>query len=1290
MVLINNKKKCFIILLSILFVLTLNSLILNLNFIQSSDNYNPSKNEDPNFKGTNLESQDLSPDNVNTGYGAPWNVTHYANKTSYNLPIEFTNNSNDSSQGVEMPKNWQDWEAYKMSANIKNLYDTRNWCNGTFAFGDDNGYQNPQTNDSSSIPRISNNEFQNWIFDESDQGAYNNPTSGNYINSSSISPVNTLGHDCVELRIDGSYYVGTGGDRYRYDAQDRCWWESSFSIPRGRLIDCTFYFEINPYHLVDSNTFEIVIYLNNEYIKSYGVFELEQESGEGFWINRSIPMSTWDNISNVFTNEILNDSAIDVRITLRHNMDQTVGYGSEDGANIDYQQVLIDNIQLITKAEAFPTDLDLKMNSSRVNDVSGQWGKGIKTILDFNLHDKKIFSEFSSNQIENLSLFEDNGEFIRYKIEFKVDLNLFILQNTPESLYDTVSTAEGTNFIGSNDSSIIDWNCYIYVNVSLGYAESEMFLKFPNDLNINSVYDAANPLINISGASYIDHSVDGQLRISSVSSTGLSNGYWFFEGKSPNYCTHLFLYNNYSGSWIYNTTFMSGDFINITAKIDDSILITDYIEDTSAMLYIRFPDGSLWTSETQIKNPNDKGYVFFDPIQIPDISGDNYQAGNYEAIVTWNNSYDSYIFNETGIIFMNFSVIHQSNFKTIDDIYYFDEILEDETLIVKFSFKDLIDNSPIIDATVYAKNETGQIQDLSEPSDGIYWLIYDTSKVSLGNNSLTIFANHSYYLDQEINITIYVVQKTSYHIEDDFITDVSYNLNFTVVFNYTIISSGNGISTNPMTDWSPGDYYFNEITPQGNYILECNTTSYVAGDLIIFNIYLSKYTYQSQIIEIRVIIDELDSSIEFFLNDNPPPTDKKFTVEIDEYININVNYTSIFGDFLSGANVSLVGWNNFDENPSLKLYNITIFAGDLDQGITTMEIRANKTNYVNQQIKFYIEVTERKALYEIYLNGKNETLNPFITLKIGDYINITVKYFDNKTKSHIPNASIYFNLDSIVFNLTENLSNEHYSIILDSFILNVGIKTLELNIKKNNYQWFNPNILIEIKKLQTDIDTDDGEDVYEINAGDDLTITIILKDIDNNLRISGAIVSYEWKYGDGEFDEEGNGEYEITLKDVPRGTYTITITVVESSNIYNFEDYEITVKALKTEEETLFWQILLIIAIIVGTALASYIVYYQRVLKYPKPVRKVRKYRKTLKKRKPPYKGKNIVNREHGFKEVYKKEISEISSSLKAQRTVESKIIDDKISKKKLKNTTEKQITESSINSQKNIRKGED
>ncbi|TFG08339.1 MAG: hypothetical protein EU539_02580 [Promethearchaeota archaeon] len=88
--------------------------------------------------------------------------------------------------------------------------------------------------------------------------------------------------------------------------------------------------------------------------------------------------------------------------------------------------------------------------------------------------------------------------------------------------------------------------------------------------------------------------------------------------------------------------------------------------------------------------------------------------------------------------------------------------------------------------------------------------------------------------------------------------------------------------------------------------------------------------------------------------------------------------------------------------------------------------------------------------------------------------------------------------------------------------------------------------------------------------------------------------------------------------------------VVSIDNVELYITYDIYLSA----EQSLIFQILLIIGIIVLTSFTGYIIYYQKVLKYPKPVRKVRKYRKTLNKSNPP--NISITSRESAFKSSYK------------------------------------------------------
>ncbi len=75
------------------------------------------------------------------------------------------------------------------------------------------------------------------------------------------------------------------------------------------------------------------------------------------------------------------------------------------------------------------------------------------------------------------------------------------------------------------------------------------------------------------------------------------------------------------------------------------------------------------------------------------------------------------------------------------------------------------------------------------------------------------------------------------------------------------------------------------------------------------------------------------------------------------------------------------------------------------------------------------------------------------------------------------------------------------------------------------------------------------------------------------------------------------------------------------------------------------FRLLLILALIVSTAVGAYFILYQRIFKFPLPVRKVRKYRKTLNKAETPRT--SITDSETSFSKLYKKEINKTSKFMK-------------------------------------------
>ncbi|MFX1289147.1 MAG: hypothetical protein ACFFFY_11390, partial [Promethearchaeota archaeon] len=124
--------------------------------------------------------------------------------------------------------------------------------------------------------------------------------------------------------------------------------------------------------------------------------------------------------------------------------------------------------------------------------------------------------------------------------------------------------------------------------------------------------------------------------------------------------------------------------------------------------------------------------------------------------------------------------------------------------------------------------------------------------------------------------------------------------------------------------------------------------------------------------------------------------------------------------------------------------------------------------------------------------------------------------------------------------------------------------------------------------------------------------------------------------------------------------YTITI-----DNVYLWVSYDLFFPA----QRDITFLILLISALIASALLLTYLFYYRRVLRFPKQVRKVRKFRKSLKKEKPP--DVIIKTRKSLFDKKYGKIIKSAPIKTKVSSSTKIKEINNKLKNKvdKLKST---------------------
>ena len=1170
---------------------------------------------------SNLNTHDLSSNNLYSGIGAPWNVTHYANRTDSDLGVAFNEGGSD---GASIPLG-SGWKGYKLEVSTNDLKDNRNWNNGTFSYGADNGYIDG-ANDSSWIQ----NNYQNWTFGENDTGAGVNVMSGNYLS-------NIGGQDCLELRMD-DYITNIGGTLFSsYDPNDSCWWGSAINVPRGRVIDSRLNFELYPSHLAGFNSWAFSIYLNSKKVYQIGTFTL-LNFGANAWHSFSIPQDVWINNTNVFPSGSISSSDIKIQLVL-----ECIGGGNYSGfTNDDYQQFYVDNVGLEMECEALPSDLGLTVNGTAIQNIA--LGKG-KATLSGDWESSTVLANFATNDV---------GELGPYSVSFDTTLNLYAEKTNPDTSFETNTGSLGTYFEVGN-SSTVSWEAFSYIAVPTGYIESQMIVRFPDDINIISIFTSVEPTVNV--LTQCDSSSSGILIVPVNAITGTPDGFWKLNGESPNYCEELAMYSNSTGQWEQNDVFLSGDSINITANINPNSIILDHIQNTKALLQIRFPDGSMWNEEKQFAFVDINGDIKFNPIQIP-TTPPNYEVGIYQAIVSWNNSYSGLGLNESGLIFKTFQVVHESSL--IPEKSFFGNTIEGTVLNLKVSFSDKENFDAIENAVIYTYNFTQPSvrQYFSEVNPGSYLLEFNTIGGKAGNNTLTIYANSSSYVNNAINITVDLIKQTTLTVNTTFLQNVPYESNFSIQFNYTETYGGAGISADSMTsDWA-GDHQF--ITQSnGVYQLISNASGpgITPGNLYTFILKVQANKYIPQSIPIRVFINQLESRLELYINGTRYYGNELISFEIWQKINVTARYVDSNGAFLSGASLKLtIGsyTDTLNEDIANQQYSAMVNASDLGLSLDYLTIIANKTFYNPESVRVIVEITERLTSLQIFIDGLNRTIDPTVTVPIGAFVNLTIIYLDSGG-SHIGGANLKL-LGDYSAPLIENSSLKQYSLIINSTELGIGIKIITISAQKANYQFQTKDLRLEIRKISTEIALQGEEPRISILPGQDVTLNVVLTDLDFGGRILGAEVVYTWSGGSGVLtDPDNNGVYTATLRNVPAGSYTIRINAFKGEN-YDFNTFEIALSAIVPAENLVIYLIAIISAIAVGSALIIYYYLYRTIFRFPRQVRHVKKYRKTLDKASNPRV--DISKRDDAFHNAYKDEVSAANKLHKAKVQTTPKMID--------------------------------
>jgi len=439
-----------------------------------------------------------------------------------------------------------------------------------------------------------------------------------------------------------------------------------------------------------------------------------------------------------------------------------------------------------------------------------------------------------------------------------------------------------------------------------------------------------------------------------------------------------------------------------------------------------------------------------------------------------------------------------------------------------------------------------------------YNFTLDTNDLSQDVNVLTISAQKNNYQSQTIQFFINVQIKSTYikfYVEGmESNNGDTINSQFDVVLNVIVFYRDN-ITDSHLAGAAVdllGLGSFDEIGTQFNYSIQTNN---LTKGINILTIFAQLDGYQAQTIQFFINVDERATELILFINSSQVNHGDTVQFEANELINITVFYKDYLTDtHLSGANVELLGVNTLDEINSQ--FNITINSNDLEQGINILTVFAQLLNYQPKSIQFFIEVIERATQIQLFLNRINKTADPVLELPIGSVINITVKFYDNRTRLEIPSALLQLIGESLFENLTENVIFKQYSIIFNSSNLSLGVRLFTIVAQAPTYQINTVDIRFTVNRIATNIS---GNSIIEILAGETIHIEVELTDLDFGGQILNATVRYTWQFGQGELtDLNSDGIYEAFLNSTMVGVYNLVINAYKGEN-YDFQSFEIII-----------------------------------------------------------------------------------------------------------------------------------
>ncbi len=329
-----------------------------------------------------------------------------------------------------------------------------------------------------------------------------------------------------------------------------------------------------------------------------------------------------------------------------------------------------------------------------------------------------------------------------------------------------------------------------------------------------------------------------------------------------------------------------------------------------------------------------------------------------------------------------------------------------------------------------------------EEGGGTYTLIFDSTKVNVGNYTIKVVFDHSLTKTAACIIKVHVVPVSTEIsvLEKDESAPIGDLFNFTIL--YKDLNHSKGIDKALIVaNWTYG--YHVENIGGGKYRISLVTETVPIGEYHIVVVAKQRnYVESSEMITVRIRliktrIDVVSAPQVYFTQLG------NITVQVwDIDHNETVDYALIVSNLTRPPEIRERGNG---------IYAITFDTAFLDVRTYAVQINASRTNYEPAIVTVMVEILPIPTKYQLYVIGANIT-GQVISVIEGGTFNITVEYIDTLHDEKIEGATVYLIFPNGTEIALYEIGGGNYTIKIDTRELETKTYNITLVLSKSHYQ----------------------------------------------------------------------------------------------------------------------------------------------------------------------------------------------------------------------------------------------